>query len=195
MIKSGAPYGRLGVTARRNRPRELWILNLFSHTTESGSTLEDVGGETWNTTLIFLVKPALAQRRSARMCGLASENWQLMMTSSGIIGTRISTSVGSKRRIRSRKNAELPIIHDLKLHMQYPAVFVHDETNVDFWKVRCLAILINRGWFWYAHKSRVTLCEDDMSVIPPFLRPACEGGLVRGRGGASQPGAIACRGG
>ena len=155
--------------------------------------MEDVGGETWNTTLIFLVKPALAQRRSARMCGLASENWQPMMTSSGTIGTRISTSVGSKRRIRSRKNAELPIIHDLKLHMQYPAVFVKNEKKQHMtekpedilWKVRCLAILINRGKDWYAHNSRVILCKDDMSVIPPSLRPACEGGLVRGRGGAS----------
>ena len=81
-----------------------------------------------------------------------------------------------------KKNAELPIIHGLKLHMQYPAVFVHDETDVDFWKVRCLAILLNRGKDWYAHNSRVILCKDDMSVIPPSLRPACEGGLVRGRG-------------
>ena len=79
--------------------------------------------------------------------------------------------------------------------MQYPAVFVYDPSDRGFWKVRCLAILINKGRDWYAHDSRVTLCEDDMSVIPPFLRPACEGGLVRGRGGASQPDAIACRGG
>ena len=79
--------------------------------------------------------------------------------------------------------------------MQYPAVFVYDPSDGDFYKGRCLAILINRGKDWYAHNSRVILCEDDMSVIPPSLRPACEGGLVRGRGGASQPGAISCRGG
>ena len=70
--------------------------------------------------------------------------------------------------------------------MQYPAVFVYDPSDGGFYKVRCLAILIKRGKDWYAHDSRVMLCGDDMSVIPPFLR---------GRGDASQPGAIACRGG
>ena len=105
----------------------------------------------------------------------------------------------------NKKDALLPISHDKKQHMQYPAVFVKEirsatkiQTQIsgnpdaeqsdddDIWKVRCLAILIKRARDWYTHNSRVTLCGDDMSVIPP---------LLRGRGEASQPGAIACRGG
>ena len=103
-----------------------------------------------------------------------------------------------------KKAALLPTSYDEKEHMQYPAVFVKERRSAtkiqtqisgnpdaeqsdddDIWKVRCVAILIKRARDWYAHNSRVMLCGDDMSVIPP---------LLRGRGEASQPGAIACRG-
>ena len=84
-------------------------------------------------------------------------------------------------------NAELPLERDQCWLIAYSAVFV--KLNGELWIVRCLGILLDNGKNWYTHWFRVTLITTEDDVIPPPFRPAFAGGLVRNRGGASQPAA------